>query len=131
MTREMRPQERAFATMYDETQGRTKGTPWRMVEAGLDGQIWMMGELKVIWSVAVELDGAPWLHVSASRPTRIPSYLDMTYIKDTFVGTERFAYSVWAPRAEHISIHDYCLHLWCKLDGPPPLPDFTRGLGTI
>lgn len=119
------------AALYDGVQARTKGTAWRMIEHGDDGQVWRLGQLTVIWSTHVELDGRDWLHVSASRPMHMPSYLDMKFVKKIFVGPERFAYSVWAPDAEHVSIHDYCLHLWAPLTGEPPLPDFTRGLGTI
>lgn len=122
-----------FPEMYDEIQARTRGTSWRMIEHGGDGEKFASAgsDLTVIWSIAVELDHRPWLHVSAARQTRMPSYLDMVRVKEIFVGPDRFAYSVWAPRSEHISIHNYCLHLWAPLDGDPPLPDFTRGLGTI
>jgi hypothetical protein len=113
-----------------EAQAVRKETTWRLIEDGADGGAWRSIALRVIWSVATELDDRPWLHVSVSRPDRLPSYLDMKQVHAVFIG-DRFAYSVWAPPDEHVSIHDNCLHLWCPLEGERPLPDFTRGMGTI
>lgn len=109
---------------------------WRCLVDGVgnggDGQSWQLMGLRVIWSCADELDGRPWLHVSASREVSIPSYSDMTLVKRLFIGPTRYAYSVWADTNKHVSIHPNCLHLWSVLDdGPQPLPDFTHGLGTI
>jgi hypothetical protein len=42
-----------------------------------------------------------------------------------------WAYSVWAPRHEHVNEHDYVLHLFGPTDGLPRLPDFTFGMRTI
>jgi hypothetical protein len=47
-----------------------------------------------------------------------------------FIGDGRKAIQVFAPVAEHVNIHEFCLHLWHCLDGDP-LPDFTRGGPTI
>lgn len=107
--------------------GALTGDAWQLLQRGDDGGAWQRGDLRVIWSVAVEQDQRPWLHVSVSRPDRLPSYADMTQAKRLFVGW-RFAYSVWAAPDQHISIHRNCLHLWAPVDdGPAPLPDFARG----
>jgi hypothetical protein len=104
------------------------GKTWRRLAESEDGEAWETGGLRVIYSIAVELDGYCWLHVSASRPDRLPSYSDMKRVKSLFIGDTRTAYSVWAPTSKHVSIHAHALHLWCPLNAIiEPLPDFTRG----
>lgn len=107
--------------------GRLDPKLWTMFQDGDDGEAWTCGDVRVIWSVAKELDDRHWLHVSVSRSTRLPSYSDMTRVKDLFIGDDAIAYSVFAPDAQHVNIHQNCLHLWAPLDGDLPLPDFTRG----
>lgn len=87
--------------------------------------------LKVIYSVTCLIpgDSRPWIHLSLSRPDRIPSYEDMACVKKLFIGEERQAIQVFAPRAKHINIGKNVLHLWCCLEGDG-LPDF-GGYGTI
>lgn len=114
--------ERITAVAHDD---------WNLDVDGEDGQAWQRGTLRVIWSMAIEDDERVWLHVSASRPDRLPSYLDMKGVKSVFVGDERYAYSVWADNVAHINIHPHCLHLWSPIDGHNPLPDFTRGGNSI
>lgn len=86
--------------------------------------------LAVILSVAREKDERRWLHLSTSRPDRLPSYDDLCEVKRLFLGPERKAIQVFAPTTEHINIHKRCLHLWCCLDGDP-LPDFTHETGSL
>ena len=50
--------------------------------------------------------------------------------KELFVGRDEFAYQVIPPRDQHVNIHPNVLHLWSCLDGSP-LPDFTRGTGSL
>lgn len=112
------------------------GPMWRLTHRGVDGDKWSLSEahntgMSVIWSIATEQDERIWLHVSVARPARLPSYSDMARVKRLFIGPDQFAYSVWAADTEHVSIHDNCLHLWHPLTGELPLPDFTRGTGTI
>jgi hypothetical protein len=89
----------------------------------------------VLVSAGVEEDGREWLHVSASRAHRTPSWEDMDAIKRLFVGDDRFAYQVMPKRAEHYSLNvggargGNVLHLWCPLDGVQRLPDFLRARG--
>lgn len=81
--------------------------------------------LCVVASVHEEADGRLWAHVSVSRADRLPSWEDLKWIKDLFIGRHRPAYQV-LPRAEaFVSIHPFCLHLWTPVDdGPDPLPQF-------
>lgn len=106
---------------------------WLLIQPGEDGDMWetRTQSMRVIWSIAEELDLRVWMHVSVSRPLLLPSYGDMKRVKRMFIGAERMAYSVWAPEAEHVNIHARALHLWSPLTDGLPLPDFTRGRGTI
>lgn len=79
---------------------------------------------------ARELDGRVWLHVSASRGSRLPSYADLVEVKELFIGRERKAVQVFPSRAEHVNIHPHALHLWHCVDGDV-LPDFTHGSGSL
>jgi hypothetical protein len=71
-----------------------------------------------------------WLHVSLSRPGKMPSYQDMCDVKAAFVGRERKALQVFAEESQHVNIHPYCLHLWCVVEGDDGMPDFGAA-GTI
>ena len=76
--------------------------------------------------ISVErIDGEKWLHVSASRQSRVPSWADMMYVKQLFIGKGRKAIQVMPPTDEHVNTHPFVLHLWCNLERDP-LPDFRR-----
>jgi len=106
--------------------------PWEVLEKRRDGFACIergLG-LTVIVSVAQEADNRAWLHVSCSRPDRLPSYDDLCLVKAEFVGADRKAIQVFPAQAEHVNIHLYCLHLFSCLD-EDPLPDFTGGAKTL
>lgn len=81
--------------------------------------------LKVICSAQVEADGKRWMHVSCSRPNRLPSWEELSLVKDTFIGRERKAVQVLPAADEHVNINPNVLHLWACLDGDG-LPDFRK-----
>jgi len=94
--------------------------------------------LRVLMSVGIESDGRRWMHVSASRAGRCPSWEDMDTVKRIFIGDERIAYQVHPPRAEHYDAPKgvgpgprvgTVLHLWAPLEGVPPLPNFLKARG--
>lgn len=126
----------AKALGLDPTWGRDhlpKLTPpaWMKVEDCGDGAKYMREDgLSVIMSGAIADDGKRWLHVSASRARRLPSWGDMRHVKAVFLGDEVTAIQVFVPKSQWVNLHPYCLHLWHCLDGDP-LPDFTRGSGSI
>lgn len=86
--------------------------------------------MTVIESVADQHDGHDWLHVSCSYPNRLPTYADLNAVKRIFIGDGRQAIQLFPRASEHINIHPYVLHLFCCLTGEP-VPDFTRGSGSI
>jgi hypothetical protein len=85
--------------------------------------------LYVIVSGWEESDGQRWLHLSASRKSKVPSYEDLCALKRSFFGAEAMAYQLFPPQSEHVNDHPFVLHLWACLDGRPT-PDFRKG-GTI
>ena len=113
----------AFATTFDLVGWvamPTPGWPFRYAR-GADPRNSRL--LAVITGFELEHGCGHWLHVSYSRPTRVPSYDDLVLVKRCFIGAERKAISVHPPESEHVNLHPYCLHLWHALDGDG-LPDF-------
>lgn len=118
---------------WEEDAARPAALPasWRTLALGADGGMYERSDgLRVITSAAREEDGKRWLHVSCSRRSRVPPYEELVVVRNLFIGDDRAAIQVFPPRSRHISIHRYCLHLWCCLDGSP-LPDFARGGDSI
>lgn len=97
------------------------GVPYRYVELAAD----ISDRLMVIITGGEELDQKRWVHVSMSRPGRLPTYDDMCWVKRAFIGDDKTAYQVFPPKAKHVNIHSYCLHLWHCVDGDVT-PDFTK-----
>jgi hypothetical protein len=81
-------------------------------------------EGSVIVSVAA-FENTEWIHASISSSLTIPSYDDLKLLHAA-VFEDRFAFQVFAPPAQHINIHSNALHLWGRLDGASPLPEFGR-----
>lgn len=106
---------------------------WKRIATAEDGYMFQRHDgLKVITSQATEADGRIWLHVSCSRKRRLPSWVDLAAVKHLFIGDDRPAYQVLPEQARWVNIHTYCLHLFATvLVGDNPMPDFTRGSGSI
>lgn len=75
------------------------------------------GELTVIVS-----SGEGWDHVSVSRRNRCPNWTEMEHVKRMFFRDDAVAYQLHVPPAKHISLHDYCLHIWRPQDAQIPMP---------
>lgn len=103
---------------------------WTLLKKGNFETMWRLGLLVVIRSVSRENDGRHWLHVSVSKQHSLPTYAELCRIKETFIGRDRKAIQIFAPRQEHVNIHPFCLHLFACLEGDP-MPDFTSGTGSV
>ena len=70
------------------------------------------------------VDGELWAHlsVSAQAPKRIPTWPELAWCKQYFLG-DRKAVQVLPPRAEYVNIHPHVLNLYAPLERDP-LPDF-------
>jgi hypothetical protein len=108
--------------------GKILPPKWRYVERRENGALYIstVEHMSVIESIAIEQDGKRWHHVSVSRPDRLPSYDDLVFVKEHWIGDTRYAYQVFPPKHKHVNFDPHCLHLWSCLDATP-LPDFTRG----
>lgn len=68
------------------------------------------------------VDGKLWGHLSISAPKRLPTWTELRWCKEYFLGDRR-AIQVLPPRAEYVNIHPHVLHLYAALEHEP-LPDF-------
>jgi len=71
-------------------------------------------------------NGLGWDHVSVSRKNRCPNWTELEYVKRLFFLDHETAMQLHVPSSDHLSLHDYCLHLWRPNDGveiprPPAL----------
>lgn len=127
-TRAMKPPPDEIMALFDARLPRG----WMAVKEGIDGRAYQnkSAGLIVISSVG-NYDGRWWQHVSVSRRSRMPTYDDLALVKRLFVGEHAMALQVFPKASDHVNLHPYCLHLWSPVDGESPLPDFTRGTGSI
>ena len=73
--------------------------------------------LKIIIS-----SGMDWEHVSVSRRSRVPDYLDMVWVKNQFWGPDATVMQLHVPATDHVNCHPNCLHLWRPIGGGIPRP---------
>jgi hypothetical protein len=63
-----------------------------------------------------------WDHVSVSRKSRPPNWVEMEFIKRKFFEDTECAVEFHVPPDQHINCHKYCLHLWRSQTQPFPMP---------
>jgi hypothetical protein len=83
------------------------------------------GQQQILVSEA-PFDGVDYLHASIAGKDQMPSYHDLTMLHKAVFGG-RYAYQVFAPKAHHVNIHPFALHLWGRSDGKNVLPEFGAG----
>jgi hypothetical protein len=105
---------------------------WCEVERDITGAKYLARSrgLSAIVSCSQEQDGRWWMHLSVSHRNRVPTWQELAWCKDVFIG-DREAYQVLPPKARYINIHPNVLHMFALLDGSAALPDFTRGTGSL
>ncbi len=79
--------------------------------------------------LCVVSDQLGWDHISVTVKTkkmtqikRCPTWDELSFLKDLFFEPEEVVVQLHVPDADHISVHDYCLHLWRKQGQEHPLP---------
>lgn len=98
---------------------------WQMIDRRLDGARYRRKDgLFVIVSAAIEDDGYPWLHVSLSRKKQLPAWEEIKYVKELFIGKDKYAYQIFPPTDKFVNIHPFVLHLWHPLKHQP-IPEFS------
>lgn len=73
--------------------------------------------LKIMFS-----NGMGWEHASVSRVSKMPSYDDLTWVKQILWGANATVMQLFVPFDEHVNRHPYCLHLWRPLEDEIPRP---------
>jgi len=68
------------------------------------------------------LDGPPWEHVSVSCKSRIPTWLEMEWVREQFFADDELVLQFSVPRKDHININSNVLHLWRPVGVDVPLP---------
>jgi hypothetical protein len=109
-----------------------RGGGWEGIFEGADGLgAWGHRRLQrqLIHSIARELDGEVWAHVSVSRRDhRMPNW---EQVRDIWrlVYPDTLGIVVVPPEDKHVSLAEVA-HIWGCLTRPAA-PDFTHGLGSI
>lgn len=70
----------------------------------------------------IAASGHAWDHVSVSTPRKIPTWVEMDFIKRMFFEDNEVAMQLHVPPADHINVHPNCLHLWRPHLVEIPLP---------
>ena len=97
------PGGKAFCLPFRIGRGRKKSTYLNVIASWIDG----------------------WDHVSVTvsgGTPRCPTWEEMCFVKDETLGEKVWAMQLHPPKAENISIHNYCLHMWRPHDESIPLP---------
>lgn len=95
------------------------GLEWPPNSGNQAGSVWehKLTPIRVMRSKTTLNDESTWIHLSISRHDRLPSWEEISKVKNEFLGAEIEAYQVLAARQDHINVHKNCLHLWAPLDG--------------
>jgi hypothetical protein len=65
-----------------------------------------------------------WLHASIGHRDHMPTYSELVTLHNAVWGETGWAYQCFAPRADHVNIAQYALHLFGLPDGRAVLPNF-------
>lgn len=111
---------------------RLEAEGWTLRQENLDGLgIWdhRRWGLRIIHSVARELDGQAWAHVSVStREGTMPTWLEARNA-GWLMYPDRAGLIVVAPADTHVNLGEVA-HVWYCLTAAP-VPDFSHGIGSI
>ena len=73
----------------------------------------------------IATSGNGWDHVSVSRATRCPNWIEMEFIAAMFFRADETAMQLHVPECDHVNNHAFCLHWWRPLQGEIPRPPMT------
>lgn len=118
---------------YRATEARLLRHRWKCHTPGADGLgrwVHRARGLGMIHSVAIEQDGELWEHLSLSRSDgKLPGWEQVRDVFHEVCGPNALGVIVVPPMEEHVDIAEVA-HVWHCLT-KRPLPDFTRGMGSI
>lgn len=70
----------------------------------------------------VVLPSPAWEHVTVSTAFGCPRWEEMCFVKDAFWDPGELVLQLHVPTDEHLSIHDFVLHLWKPVGVEIPMP---------
>ena len=76
-----------------------------------------MRRLKVIVG-----DGLGWDHVSVSHPKKMPSWDEMSWVKNLFFADDECVVQYHPKAEDYVNYHPNCLHMWRQQDNDFPMP---------
>jgi hypothetical protein len=62
-------------------------------------------------------NGTSWLHISISRRDRYPTWEEIRFAKDLFIGRDMDSVMILPRKEDYINLHPNCFHLYHRLDG--------------
>jgi len=104
--------------------GRIRRGEYRSMTGDLHGAFEIVGpngrDLVILSSGSDSEHG--WEHVSVSLKSRTPNWDEMCFVKNLFWDEDEVVIQYHPARAEYVSHHPHCLHLWRPIDGELPTP---------
>lgn len=73
------------------------------------------------WDLA-KLPLPVWEHVSVSARGRCPTWAEMEFVRELVFLPEETVMQLSVPRADHVNVHPYTLHLWRPIGVEIPRP---------
>lgn len=119
----MYPEPRPEVERYRITKGHMRST----ADYGNNGAFIIPGPERAKLFCIVSAEGG-WDHVSVSvmkKPDRCPTWAEMCFVKDLFWPPEEAVVQFHPPKSQHVSFHDWTLHLWRPQSAELPLPPHT------
>lgn len=95
---------------------------WGFAGDGTCGAFWVPSPTDHRLMRVIASGGEGWDHVSVSRANRCPNWPEMDHVKRLFFRDDETVMQLHVPSSDHISYHDYCLHLWRPHDAQIPRP---------
>lgn len=95
---------------------------WGEIDQTVGGAFMFASPFFIVNLRVIASNGDGWDHVSVSTVSRCPTWEEMDFIKRRFFEDDEAAMQLHVPAADHINVHDFCLHLWRPHAGTIPLP---------
>ena len=67
-------------------------------------------------------DPPVWEHVSVSTRSRTPNWREMEFVREIWFLPSETVVQFSVPRADHINLHPFCLHMWRPVGVDIPRP---------
>ena len=78
-------------------------------------QVWVKGELKVLFSPNEAHPDGMWKHLSISHPKRYPIWDEILAARYEFFFETDDVAQVLPPKSEYVNVSKNCFHLWSPI----------------